>query len=90
MLELYMYMKKIRDAKNIFEAISIGATNVIKPIAGIITNLIAFIAIFAFIDSTVIWVFSLVGVENFGITVKKHYNIKNTFYRLINKVFNIL
>ena len=40
----------------------------VGPIASILSNLIAFVAIFAFLDSTVQWGFSLIDVNNFGIT----------------------
>ncbi|RNA39672.1 solute carrier family 28 member 3-like [Brachionus plicatilis] len=56
------------DARNIFEAISIGASNMVGPIGGILSNLIAFTACFAFIDAFCIWIFSMIGLENFGVT----------------------
>ncbi|CAF0726574.1 unnamed protein product [Brachionus calyciflorus] len=56
------------DAKNVFEAISIGASNAVGPVAGIISNLIAFTASFAFIDAFCMWIFSMIGLNNFGVT----------------------
>lgn len=62
-------MKFDRDSKNIFEAISVGASNMIGPIGGIISNLIAFTAFFAFIDAFCMWIIGMIGPENFGVTV---------------------
>ena len=53
-----------------FDAISIGASNMVGPIGGMISNLIAFTSIFAFIDAVVIWFFGMINLENFGIDVK--------------------
>ena len=58
------------EANNIFEAISIGAVSVIGNIGAIIANLIAFIAFFAFVNDVSIWFFSLLNIENFGVTVE--------------------
>ena len=62
-------LKINRDAKNIFDAISQGATNVIGNIGAIIANLISFIAFFAFVNAVSIWFFSLLNIEDFGFTV---------------------
>jgi hypothetical protein len=51
-------------------AISEGASNVVGPIGGIISNLIAFVAFFAFVDAIFIWCFSMLGLESFGLTVR--------------------
>ena len=59
-----------------FDAISIGASNMVGPIGGMISNLIAFTAIFAFIDAAVIWFFSMINLENFGIDVKTVFSNK--------------
>lgn len=55
------------DASNFFEAIATGAINVLTPIGCILANLIAFSAIFAFLDSVVAWFFSQLNLENFGL-----------------------
>ena len=57
------------DANNIFEAISIGASNMVGPIGSILSNLIAFLALFALIDTTVKWLFSMLLLEEFGLSV---------------------
>lgn len=73
------------EANNIFEAISIGATNMIGPIGGILSNLIAFTAFFAFIDAIFIWFFGMLGLANFGVTV----NYIIIFFNLISKFIEL-
>ncbi len=58
------------NANNIFAAFSIGATSMIGPIGAIISNLIAFTAIFKFIDRVVAWLFSfIIDSNDFGFSV---------------------
>jgi nucleoside permease NupC len=54
---------------NAFEAFANGATNMIRPVAAIATNLIVFTAFFEFINNVVIWLFSIINISNFGIIV---------------------
>ncbi|XP_064648426.1 solute carrier family 28 member 3-like [Lineus longissimus] len=49
--------------RNIIEAASTGASQSIRLVANITVNLIAFLAILQFIDSTLIWVGARVGVD---------------------------
>lgn len=56
------------EHKNMFEAISGGASAAIAPITGIVSNLIAFTAVFAFLDSVCKWATSLLGFVNLGVT----------------------
>lgn len=49
------------------------------PVGAIVANLIAFVAIFAFLDQSCMWFFSQVALENFGLAVS-----------YINKVILIL
>lgn len=56
------------DASNVFEAFAQGATAVVGTVAAIIANLIAFTAIFAFVDAIVTWIFAIIDIPNFGIT----------------------
>jgi hypothetical protein len=51
------------------EAFSLGATAMVGPIGAIVSNLIAFTAIFQFVDTTVAWFFSFIGMTNFGFSV---------------------
>jgi nucleoside permease NupC len=73
----------LSEANNVFEAISQGASNMVGPIGGIISNLIAFTAIFALIDSIFMWFFAMLNLEDFGLSVK------NAFRNLIGK-YNII
>lgn len=41
----------------------------VGPVGGILANLIAFVAFFAFLDAIVIWLFGIIHLENFGLTV---------------------
>ena len=59
-----------RDSNNLFEAFSVGATVAVGPVGAIVANLIAFTAIFQFIDTIVAWIFSQVTLQNFGLSVK--------------------
>jgi len=53
-----------------------SSTKKIVPVAGIIANLIAFTALFKFIDKSVEWFFGMIGLKSFGLTVNE-YKIKN-------------
>jgi hypothetical protein len=57
---------------NIFEAISTGAVEMVHVIGAIISNLIAFVAIFSFLDATCVWFFSMLGLESFGLAVSEY------------------
>jgi len=41
----------------------------VGPVGSILSNLIAFLAIFAFIDTTIKWLFSMLLLEEFGLSV---------------------
>jgi nucleoside permease NupC len=56
------------EANTSFEAFCIGASNMCRPVALILANLIAFTSFFTFLDSVVAWFFSLLLIENFGIS----------------------
>jgi nucleoside permease NupC len=45
----------------------------VKPIGCIIANLIAFRAIFQFIDAGFEWIFGNLGLKNFGLVVSYFY-----------------
>lgn len=51
------------DARNVVEAAAIGASQSISLVANIGANLIAFIALMAFIDATLSWFASFVGLD---------------------------
>jgi hypothetical protein len=57
------------EAKNVFEAMSIGAVNMLAPVGGILANLIAFTSFFALLDAIFMWFFSMINLENFGLIV---------------------
>ena len=61
--------RRFRDANSVFEAIAQGASNMVGPIGGILSNLIAFTAFFAFLNAIVTWFFSMLTLEDFGLTV---------------------
>lgn len=42
----------------------------LKPIGGIIANVIAFVSIFGFLDQVCVWIFSMVQLEDFGLAVR--------------------
>ncbi|CAF0781890.1 unnamed protein product [Brachionus calyciflorus] len=56
------------DIYNFFEAITNGAVGVLKVVGAIVANLIACTAFFTFIDQLVQWFFSMINLENFGLT----------------------
>jgi len=53
----------------VIEALSTGASQSISLIANIAVNLIAFVAVLAFINATLIWFGDRVGLENFTFQV---------------------
>ena len=55
---------------NIFEAISSGAVEMIHAVGAILANLIAFVAIFAFLDAVCVWFFGMLSLQNFGLAVR--------------------
>jgi hypothetical protein len=48
----------------------------VKPVSCIIANLIAFRALFQFIDSAFEWIFGNLGLNNFGIVVSRFQLLK--------------
>lgn len=50
---------------------SIGATNMLYPVACILANLIAFTSFFALADAVLKWFFTMVGLVDFGLIVSK-------------------
>lgn len=63
---------KQRKFNNVFEAISNGAIDMLQAVGAIMANLIAFVSIFALLDSVCIWFFSMVNLKSFGLAVKKN------------------
>lgn len=49
--------------RNLFEAVSAGASSVVDIITHIVANLIVFIALLAFIDNVIWWLADMVGWE---------------------------
>ena len=47
-----------------------GAVNMLTPVGGIIANLIAFTSFFAFLDAVFQWIFSMIGLTDFGLIVR--------------------
>ena len=41
-------------------------------VGAIAANVLAFVAIFSFLDAVCVWFFSLVQIEDFGLAVKKN------------------
>lgn len=58
---------KTKKVNNVFEAISTGAIEMIKPVGAIVANLIAFVSIFAFLDAICVWIFAFINLQNFGL-----------------------
>ena len=52
---------------------SVGAINMIGPVGGIVTNLIAFTAFFSLLDTICQWFFSMIGLMDFGLIVSDYY-----------------
>lgn len=50
-----------RKERNIMEAISVGAMGAVKLVANVVVNLVAFVAILAFIDASLSYFGSRVG-----------------------------
>ena len=50
--------------------VSAGAVSMLLTVGAIAANVLAFVAIFSFLDAVCVWIFSLVTLENFGLAVK--------------------
>ena len=68
-----------RKVNNVFDAISTGAIDMIGPIAAIVSNLIAFVSIFSFLDAICRWVFGMLLLKDFGLAVSLSFVQKKTF-----------
>ncbi|XP_045417580.1 sodium/nucleoside cotransporter 1-like isoform X1 [Lemur catta] len=51
------------DARNLIEAVSIGATISVKVVTNIIANLIAYLAVLAFINAVLSWLGNMVDID---------------------------
>lgn len=58
-----------RDAQNLLEAASSGAAISVKVVANIAANLIAFLAVLAFINAALAWLGDMVDVEGLSFQV---------------------
>lgn len=58
-----------RDAQNLLEAASSGAAVSVKLVANIGANLIAFLALLAFINAALSWLGAMVGVQELSFQV---------------------
>jgi nucleoside permease NupC len=58
-----------RKVNNVFDAISSGAIDMAGPIAAIVSNVIAFVSIFSFLDAICRWVFGMLLLKNFELAV---------------------
>ena len=68
------------------EALAAGASMSISLVANIAVNLIAFVAILAFVDGILMWLGSMVGVPNLSFDVSFsccHFHAISNFYRSI-------
>jgi hypothetical protein len=52
----------------------------VKPVGMIIANLIAFRALFQFVDAVFEWIFSNLGLKNFGLVVRRNINVFNSYF----------
>ena len=63
----------LSGATHIFEVISVGATSMVKAVGAIVSNLISFVAIFSFLDATIAWFLSMLGLQNAGFSLVLKY-----------------
>ena len=61
-----------RKEKNILEAASNGATDAISLAANVAANLIAFLAVLAFINAALSWLGELVDIQGLTFQVKNY------------------
>lgn len=64
--------KNHRKEKNILEAASSGATDAISLAANVAANLIAFLAVLAFINAALSWLGELVDIQGLTFQVNNH------------------
>ncbi|KAK2082137.1 hypothetical protein P7K49_039362, partial [Saguinus oedipus] len=58
-----------RDAQNLIEAASTGAAISVKVVANIAANLIAFLAMLAFINAALFWLEDMVDIQGLSFQV---------------------
>lgn len=61
-----------REERNILEAASNGATEAISLVANVAANLIAFLAVLAFINATLSWLGEMVDIHGLSFQVKSY------------------
>lgn len=61
-----------REERNILEAASNGATDAISLVANVAANLIAFLAVLAFINATLSWLGEMVDIHGLSFQVKSY------------------
>lgn len=59
-----------RDAQNLLEAASSGAAMSVKVVANIAANLIAFLAVLAFVNATLSWLGAMVDIQELSFQVQ--------------------
>ena len=78
----------LRQETNLIEALSVGATIAIKLIAYVVVNLIAFVAVIAFLDAVVAYLGGRVGHPelNFQVSRLKILLIQGIFMMLFHRL----
>lgn len=61
LIGIHFILLFLRKERNIMEAVSVGAMGAVKLVANVVVNLVAFVAILAFIDATLSYFGSRVG-----------------------------
>lgn len=61
-----------REERNILEAASNGATDAISLVANVAANLIAFLAVLAFVNATLSWLGEMVDFRGLSFQVKSY------------------
>ncbi len=74
-----------RKERNIIEAASAGASAAIKIVANVIANLIAFISMLHFLNSTLTWFGNRVGIEELTFEVRAMWGLKYKARKLKQK-----
>jgi nucleoside permease NupC len=68
-VSIYCNLVFFSEATNVFEVISTGAVSILKCAAAIISTVLAFVAIFNFIDAIIAWFLGMLDIQNAGLSV---------------------
>lgn len=76
----YSYRYRAIDESNVMDAACKGAQFGFKLIGAIISNIVAFVSLVAFLNAIVSWLGHLVGFQELSFDVRTFYFVKRVYY----------